>query len=123
MVMEKVDYDCIIEYMVQKTTNKDKLLSKGTYCGIHSGVIYLYTMSYLSHPPSFHKKMSTLMKGFKRTIMQQKVASGELLDKGKKLMSFACYKLLCQKFFEGKKMSISCWGQPPAYQTCDSLMT
>ena len=103
VLMEKVDYKCVSEYMVQKTTNEDKLMSKGTYCGIRSGIIYLYTMSNLSPPPSFRENMSTLMKGFKRTIVQQKVDNGELLEEGKEAMSFACYKLLCKKFFEGKK--------------------
>ena len=103
VLMEKVDYKCVSEYMVQKTTNEDKLMSKGTYCGICSGIIYLYTMSNLSPLPSFCENMSTLMKGFKRSIVQQKVASGERLEEGKEFMSFVCYKLLCQKFFEGKK--------------------
>ena len=44
-----------------------------------------------------------LMKGFKRSIEQQKVASSERLEEGKDFMSFVCYKLLCQKFFKGKK--------------------
>ena len=103
--MEKVDYELVAAYMVQKTKNgeEDKLLSKGTYCGIRSAVIYLYTMSNLAPPPLFRDKMSTLMKGFKRTIVQQKVQSGESLEEGKEAMSFACYKLLCSKFFEGKK--------------------
>ena len=103
--MAKVDYELVAAYMVQKTKNgeEDKLLSKGTYCGIRSAVIYLYTMSNLAPPPLFRDKMSTLMKGFKRTIVQQKVQSGESLEEGKEAMSFACYKLLCSKFFEGKK--------------------
>ena len=94
VIMEKVDYEIVSTYMVQKTTNKDKLMSKGTYCGICSGIIYLYTMSNLSPPPSFCEKMSTLMKGFKQTIVQQKVQSGELLEEGKEHMTFECYKLL-----------------------------
>ena len=101
--MSKVDYDCVSAYMVQKTTAGDRLMSKGTYCGIRSSIIYLYTMSNLSPPPSFCEKMCTLMKGFKRTIVQEKVQSGETLEEGKEVMSFACYKLLCKKFFEGKK--------------------
>ena len=65
--MAKVDYELVAAYMVQKTKNgeEDKLLSKGTYCGIRSAVIYLYTMSNLAPPPLFRDKMSTLMKGFK----------------------------------------------------------
>ena len=56
VLMEKVDYDCVSVYMVQKTNNKDKLMSKGSYCGICSGIIYLYTMSNLSPPPLFCEK-------------------------------------------------------------------
>ena len=103
VLMNKVDYNCVAAYMVQKTGEQDKLMSKGTYCGIRSAIIYLYTMSDLSPPPSFRDKMSTLMKGFKRSIVQQKVDSGEATEEGKEVMSFACYKLLCKKFFEGKK--------------------
>jgi len=54
--MSKVDYDCVSAYMVQKTTAGDRLMSKGTYCGIRSSIIYLYTMSNLSPPPSFREK-------------------------------------------------------------------
>ena len=57
VLMEKVDYDCVSKYIVQKTTDEDKLMSKGTYCGICSGIIYLYTMSNLSPPPSFCEKI------------------------------------------------------------------
>jgi hypothetical protein len=49
--------------------------------------------------------MTTLLKGLKRTIqvVEQQVASGEALEEGKDAMSFACLKLLCQKFIEGNK--------------------
>jgi hypothetical protein len=79
-------------------------MSKGSYCGICSGVIYLFTMSQISPPPSFCERIATLLTGFKeRTILEQKVENGESLDEGKEAMTFQCYKLLCRKFLEGEK--------------------
>ena len=46
--------------------------------------------------------MSTLLKGFTRTIVGQRVEAGESLEEGKEVMSFECLKLLCKKFFEGQ---------------------
>jgi hypothetical protein len=56
--MTKVNYEVVALYMAQKTKGRgeegDKdLMSKGSYCGICSGVIYLFTMSQISPPPSF----------------------------------------------------------------------
>jgi hypothetical protein len=76
-------------------------MSKGSYCGICSGVIFLFTMSQISPPPSFRDQIATLLKGFKQMILEQKVRRGETLDEGKGAMGFQCYKLLCKKFFEG----------------------
>jgi hypothetical protein len=45
--------------------------------------------------------MTTLLKGLKQMIVEQRVAAGEALEEGKEAMSFACLKLLCQKFVEG----------------------
>ena len=55
VLMNKVDYNCVAAYMVQKTGEQDKLMSKGTYCGIRSAIIYLYTMSDLSPPRSLSR--------------------------------------------------------------------
>mmetsp|Transcript_14301 Transcript_14301/g.26814 ORF Transcript_14301/g.26814 Transcript_14301/m.26814 type:complete len:130 (+) Transcript_14301:388-777(+) len=60
-------------------------------------------MSNLSAPPEFRDRMTTLLKGLKRTIVEQRVAAGEALEDGKEAMSFACLKLLCQKFVKGNR--------------------
>jgi hypothetical protein len=108
--MNKIDYDVVALYMAQKTRGggggeegADDFMSKGSYCSIRSGVIFLFTMSQISPPPSFRDRIATLLKGFKRTILDQKVRRGETLDEGKEAMGFQCYKLLCKKFFEGDK--------------------
>jgi hypothetical protein len=109
--MNKVDYEVVALYMSQKTRGRGEgeeeggndFMSKGSYGGIRSGVIFLFTMSQISPPPSFRDRIATLLKGFKRTILEQKVRRGETLDEGKEAMSFQCYKLLCKKFFEGEK--------------------
>ena len=46
--------------------------------------------------------MTTLLKGFTRTIVGQRVEAGESLEEGKEVMGFECLKLLCEKFFEGR---------------------
>ena len=78
-------------------------MSKGSYCGIRSGVIFLFTMFKTSPPPSFRDRIATLLKGSKRTILNQKVRRGVTLNEWKEAMGFQCYKLLNKKIFEGVK--------------------
>ena len=101
--MQQVTYELVASYMATKKDTEDKYLSRGTYIGIRSSIVYLFTMSNLSPPPEFRDRMTTLLKGLKRTIVEQKVAAGEVLEEGKDAMSFACLKLLCQKFVEGNR--------------------
>ena len=102
VVMSKVTYQLTARYMAQKKRG-GKYLSKGTYCGIRSGIINLFTMSNTPLPPQFREQLCILLKGFKRTITEQRVADGATLEEGKDVMSFACYKLLCKKFCEGAR--------------------
>ena len=101
--MSKITYEVVGTYMAQRKDGRDKYLGKGTYCGIRSGIINLFTMSNLSPPPRFREQVSVLLKGFRRTITEQKVAAGECLEEGKEVMSFSCYKLLCEKFMKGER--------------------
>lgn len=101
--MTQVSYELVASYMTSKKKDDDKYLSRGTYIGIRSSIIYLFTMSNLSPPPEFRDRMTTLLKGLKRMIVEQRVSAGETPEEGKDAMSFACLKLLCQKFFQGDK--------------------
>jgi hypothetical protein len=103
VIMEKVTYEVAATYMTQKKDKDDRFLGKGTYCGIRSAIINLFTMSNVPPPPQFRDKVAVLLKGFRRTITEQKVAAGDTLEEGKEVMSFACYKLLCEKFSRGEK--------------------
>jgi len=101
--MMQVTYDLVASYMTSKINNENKYFGRGTYVGIRSSIMYLFTMSNRSPPAGFRDRMATLMKGFKRTIVEQRVAAGEPLEEGKEAMSFPCLKLLCKKFSEGDK--------------------
>lgn len=99
--MTQVTYEVVASYMTTKKDTDNKYLCRGTYIGIRSSIVYLFTMSNLSPPPEFRDRMTTLLKGLKRTIVEQRVAAGEALEEGKDAMSFACLKLLCEKFVNG----------------------
>mmetsp|Transcript_13416 Transcript_13416/g.25176 ORF Transcript_13416/g.25176 Transcript_13416/m.25176 type:complete len:440 (-) Transcript_13416:928-2247(-) len=98
--MTQITYEIAASYMTTKRDARGRLLSKNSYSGIRSSIIYLFTMSKINPPPEFVTRMGTLLKGFKRTIVEQRVAAGETLEEGKEAMSFACLKLLCKKFME-----------------------
>jgi hypothetical protein len=53
------------------------------YLGICSSSIYLFTVSNIDPQLEFVTRMGTLLKGFKRTIVEQRVAAGETLEEGK----------------------------------------
>jgi len=101
--MSRMTYEIVGSYMSTKRDANGRLLSKNAYSGIRSSVVYLFTMSNTNVPSDFNSRMGTLLKGFKRTIVEQRVAAGESLEEGKEAMSFECYKLLCKKFFQGEK--------------------
>ena len=95
-------YDIVSTYMTTKKREEGRYLGRGSYDNIRSSIIYLFTMSNTSPPPGFRNSMTTLLKGFTRTIVGQRVEAGESLEEGKEVMSFECLKLLCKKFFEGQ---------------------
>ena len=101
--MNKITYKIVAQYIANKKDENGNYLSAHNYSGIRSGISFLFKISHTSFPPNFRDQMSTLLKGINRTVVAQKVESGETLEEGKEAMSFACYNLLCQKFFEGKK--------------------
>ena len=95
-------YDIVSTYMTAKKRDEGRYLCWGSYDNIRSSIIYLFTMSNTSPPPGFRNSMTTLLKGFTRTIVGQRVEAGESLEEGKEVMSFECLKLLCKKFFKGQ---------------------
>ena len=103
VIMSEIQYEHIAEYMSQKKTKEGKYFSKTTYESIRSAFMHLFIMSDMTPPPGLRDKLTTLLKGFKRRIIEERVVAGESLDEGKDAMSFECYNLLCKKFFEGDK--------------------
>lgn len=99
--MEKMNYNIIANFMAQKK-NKGKFYSRSVYEGIRSAFVHLYTMSNLTPPSNLSTKMSTLLKGFRRKIVKEKVEDGVSLEEGKEVMSFECLMLLCEIFFKGE---------------------
>ena len=83
MDMSQVTYEIAASYMTTKRDMHDRFLSKNSYSGIHSSIIYMFTMSNTTPPPDFVSRMGTLLKGFKRTIVEQCIAAGEALEEGK----------------------------------------
>ena len=93
IVMKEVTFDVIATFMAGKKDNEGKYYGKSTYDGIRSSLMHLYTMSNVTPTEEFRARMATFMKGFKRTIIGQKVENGESLEEGKEVMSFECLSL------------------------------
>lgn len=101
--VSQLSYEIIASYLTSRKNNEGQYLSKTSYSGIRSSIVYLFTMSNSQPPALFRERMQTLLKGLKRTIIAHAVNTGTSLEEGKDAMSFACYSLLCKKFFEGEK--------------------
>ena len=100
--MTKVSYEILAIFMTNKKNKDGKYYSKSVYDGIRSSFMSLYMMCDLVPPPGFRERMTTLLKGFKRTIVDERVTNGEVLEEGKDCMSFECFNILCKKCFEGE---------------------
>ena len=100
--MLKISYHIVVTYMTEKKGGREgnEFLGCSSYCGIRLSIIHLFTNSNTPVPTGFCENIATIWKGLKRKIFQKNVIAGETLEEGKEVMSFACYKLLCNKIHE-----------------------
>ena len=77
-------------------------LLKVSYYGVRSVFVHMYHMSGETIPEEFKVELSQFRSGMKRTFASQKAERGEILDEGKKLMSYEVYKNICELLFEGE---------------------
>ena len=101
LIIESVQYTHIANYIAQKRAKDQSYLAQSSYQGIRSAVVHLFKCADSPLPGNFNDDMEELLKGMKRTIIAEKVRSGESMEEGKELMSFECYELLCKKFVAG----------------------
>ena len=64
-----------------------------TYNGARSSIMNLMKQDNVYPPLEYKEKVCNLLKGFRRTIQQQKVDLGESLNEGKEPLSFSGYNL------------------------------
>ena len=83
-------------------TDDDRFKGMSTYDGARSSIMYLMKQDNQYPPPQYKEKVCNLLKGFRRTIQQQKVDNGESLTEGKDPLSFSGFHLLCKLFVENK---------------------
>lgn len=102
LLIETVEYNHIANYIAQKKAKNGSFLAQSSYQGVRSAIVHLFKYADTPLPANFNEEMEELLKGMRRTIISQKVSSGESLEEGKELMSFECYELLCKKFLTGK---------------------
>ena len=98
--MHKVDYNIIATYLSSLKTPKGNYKGMSTYDGARSSIMYLMKQDNVYPSTAFKEKVCNLLKGFRRTIQQQKVDLGETLTEGKDPLSFSGYNLLCKTFLE-----------------------
>ena len=70
---------------------------------MHSSIMYLMKQDNVYPDHEFKEKICNLLKGFWRTVQQQKVELGLLLDEGKDPLSFTGYNLLCHVFMPNNR--------------------
>ena len=98
--MQLVTYEVIATYLTSLKTDDNRFKGMSTYDGARSSLMYLMKQDNVYPPPEFKEKICNILKGFRRTIQQQKVDLGESLNEGKDPLSFSGYNLLCRTFLE-----------------------
>ena len=98
--MGRVTYDVIATYLTSLKTEEDTYKGMSTYDGACSSIMHLMHQDNVYPDHKFQSKICNLLKGFKRTVQQQKVELGMSLNEGKDLLSFAGYNLLCRNFLK-----------------------
>ena len=100
IILEKMTFNVFSHYLTTRKTKDGKLLSRSSYGGIRSALVYLHRMNGTEMPVEMQKDVSQLMCGIKRQVVKEKIGNGESLDEGKKPMSFDAYCLMCEKLME-----------------------
>ena len=96
--MRKVSYDVLASYLTSMKTEEDNYKGMSTYDGSRSSIMHLMKQDNVYPDHKLNEKICNLLKGFRRTVQQQKVELGLSLDEGKDPLSFAGYNLLCRTF-------------------------
>ena len=93
--MNKVDYGTVATYFTSLKTDDGTCKGMSTYDGARSLIMYLMKQDNVYPDHQFKEKLCNLLKGFRRTVQQQKVELGLSLDEGNDPLTFAGYHLLC----------------------------
>jgi hypothetical protein len=87
-----------------------EFLSKSTYGGYRSALLDLFRDCQFEQPPDFKTELKRAYSGLKRKAQQYKAATGARLGEGKKPLSFALYKKLCEWLIaDGGRESLFSW--------------
>ena len=98
--MKNVTYTIVATYLSSIKTSDGLFKGMSTYDGARSSIMHLMKEDNVYPPPEYKEKVCNLLKGFRRTIQQQKVDNGESLVEGKDPISFSGHYLLCKTFLE-----------------------
>lgn len=97
IVLEKLTFNVFSHYLTTRKNRNGNLLSRSSYGGIRSALVYLHRMNGTEMTDDMQKDISQLMSGIKRKVAKEKITSGQSLEEGKRPMSFDAYRLMCKK--------------------------
>ena len=98
--MRFITYEIFATYLSSLKTNDNKLKGMSTYDGTRSSIMHLMKLDNVFPDHECKEKVCNLLKGFRRTIQQQKVELDLSLEEGKDPLSFTGYNLLCRTFLK-----------------------
>ena len=98
--MKEVTYEVVATYLLQLKTGEDQYKGMSTYDGARSLIMHMMKQDNFFLDHEYKEKLCNLLKGFRRTVQQQKVELGLSLDEGKDPLSFAGYNLLCRNLLK-----------------------
>lgn len=102
IILKQMNFGVFSEYLTSRKSKNSTYLSKSTYDGIRSALAHLYRRSGETMCDIMQKDLKQFMGGIKRTVVREKRATGQSLDEGKKPMTFAVYKKMCEILYKGK---------------------
>ena len=102
IILQKITFNLFLHYLTTRWNKGDGFLSKASYSGVRIALVHMYSMSRDKIPEDFKIEISQFTSEMKRTVDSQKDDIGEILDKGKKSMSYEVQKKLCELLFVGE---------------------
>eukprot|EP00980_Cylindrotheca_fusiformis_P027304 scaffold19845_cov136-Cylindrotheca_fusiformis.AAC.1 len=100
IILETVTFNVFSHFLTTRKSKRGGMLATSSYGSVRSALVYLHAKAGYQTSSEFNDEMRVFNRGLKRKFVEERQASGESLEEGKKAMNFDVYCLMCKSLME-----------------------